>query len=265
MNIDAGVIECQDSRPDPAILMTSTSGFENKVSAPLGWLIGGGAFLVIFLSLIVSVLLKTALPVKEYGDIYVLITQLGLGLCLFLFVRELGIGAFSVVRVWWKDRSEHLRLVLRYCLYCFGLMAVAVAVVMVAIILVDRIGMINAHASLGALEAATPNTAEGLKMLLSKSPLRFVLSLVAMCLVAPIVEEVFFRRLLYVSLRKVVNFIPALLVSSFLFSLLHPSVIQGVLGGLFLGYIYEKGKSLPANIMVHSVVNSSVIVVMLLL
>ena len=104
-----------------------------------------------------------------------------------------------------------------------------------------------------------------LKFMLGNSMPRFTLSLVYMCVLAPIIEEVFFRRFLFVALRKKMSFIPALLISVIFFMAVHPNVASGAIGGIYLGYVYEKGKSLPANILIHSTVNLAVITISMML
>lgn len=91
-----------------------------------------------------------------------------------------------------------------------------------------------------------------------QSPSKFIISLFSTCVLIPIGEEIFYRRFLYISLRHKMAFYPALLISSLIFSVVHPSgVIPALVTGLFLGWIYEKNENLPVNIMVHGLVNFS--------
>lgn len=85
------------------------------------------------------------------------------------------------------------------------------------------------------------------------SPLRFILFLFSTCVLAPIIEEIIFRRLLYVTLRQKMKFIPALFISSIIFGTCHLSRngIQAALLGLFLGFIYEKEQRLSIPIFTH--------------
>jgi len=99
-----------------------------------------------------------------------------------------------------------------------------------------------------------------------KSPLKFVVYLFSTCILIPIEEEIFFRRLLYVSLRSKMTFMPSLLISSLIFGAGHipaASTISAFVVGLFLGWIYEKKQRLPVNIMVHGLINFSVTVIMI--
>ena len=95
--------------------------------------------------------------------------------------------------------------------------------------------------------------------ILMKSPFKLVVYFFSTCILIPIEEEIFFRRFLYVSLRHKMPFLLSLLVSSFIFSAVHLSgAVPALAAGLFLGWIYEKHQNLPANIMVHGLVNFSV-------
>ena len=61
------------------------------------------------------------------------------------------------------------------------------------------------------------------------------------------------------------NFTLTLLISSVFFMAVHPNILLGAIGGIYLGYVYEKGKSLPANILLHSAVNLTVISISMIL
>ncbi|MBI4617182.1 MAG: CPBP family intramembrane metalloprotease [Planctomycetes bacterium] len=88
------------------------------------------------------------------------------------------------------------------------------------------------------------------------------------CFVAPVVEEFFFRGVLYSSLRRRLRPLPAMAVSAFLFSLVHwpistwPSIY---ILGLVLAYAYERSGSLAAPIALHALHNIAVMSYMLFL
>ena len=94
-----------------------------------------------------------------------------------------------------------------------------------------------------------------------------VLILVAflISLLGPIIEEIFFRGFLYSALRKSIGAFWAILLSAFLFSILHTNIL-GFLPimalGLFLAYLREKTNSLMPSIVVH-VFHNSVLVIMM--
>jgi len=99
---------------------------------------------------------------------------------------------------------------------------------------------------------------------LIKSPFKLVVYFFSTCILIPIEEEVFFRRLLYVSLRHKMIFWRSLFVSSLVFSAVHISgAVTALMAGLFLGWIYEKHQNLSVNIAVHGLINFAVTAIMI--
>ncbi len=88
-----------------------------------------------------------------------------------------------------------------------------------------------------------------------------VLVFFSYCLLAPVMEEVFFRRLLYVSLRQRYSLLRSLIISSMLFGLIHPdAVLFTVLFGLMQCIAYERFGRVSINITSHLMFNSAIIV-----
>jgi membrane protease YdiL (CAAX protease family) len=81
------------------------------------------------------------------------------------------------------------------------------------------------------------------------------------CIIGPIIEELFFRGFLYPALRKKTGVLLSVLLSSVFFSLLHMTFI-GFLPIFFLGillaYIYERSGNIIASIAIHIIHNSSI-------
>jgi membrane protease YdiL (CAAX protease family) len=78
-------------------------------------------------------------------------------------------------------------------------------------------------------------------------------------LAVPFAEELFFRGVLYLWLRRRLGFWPALLLSSLIFGFLHGDVsVAGAtfVMGLALGWFYERSKSLWSPIIIHAMNNS---------
>lgn len=81
-----------------------------------------------------------------------------------------------------------------------------------------------------------------------------VISFISVAILAPIVEEVFFRGLIYTRLKSGMNKIAAAVISSLLFGVMHGEIIWmliGFMSGLALVWIFEKTRSLLGCIAVH--------------
>ena len=90
-----------------------------------------------------------------------------------------------------------------------------------------------------------------------------VMQILATCVGAPLAEELLFRGLLYGRLRKILKVVPAMLISSLMFGIIHGNIIQGIyatLIGLICAYVYEKFKSIWAPIILHAAANSFAVV-----
>lgn len=74
---------------------------------------------------------------------------------------------------------------------------------------------------------------------------------------APLGEEIVFKRLLYVGLRHMYSIPRAILASSLLFVLLHPrsGFLPMILFVPITYYMYERHHRLPANIILHALIN----------
>lgn len=87
-----------------------------------------------------------------------------------------------------------------------------------------------------------------------------ILVTLSYCLLVPVMEEIFFRRLLYVALRKRFSLVKSLLINSMVFGLIHPdAVFFSVLFGLAQCLVYERFGRISINIMSHLIFNTAVI------
>lgn len=90
--------------------------------------------------------------------------------------------------------------------------------------------------------------------------------LVVVAVIAPFSEEVFFRGFLYSAFKKSWGVNVALLLSSFLFAIVHLelySFIPLIIIGWLLAYLFEKTKSLLPAIFLHGVYNLILILILL--
>lgn len=77
---------------------------------------------------------------------------------------------------------------------------------------------------------------------------------------APIIEELMLRGIMYSKLRQEISFTVANILQATVFGIYHGDIIQGIYAfgiGLLFGYIYEKGRTLLAPIIVHIIINGS--------
>lgn len=92
----------------------------------------------------------------------------------------------------------------------------------------------------------------------------FPLFMLIPMVVAPILEELVFRKVLYGSLYKRYNFFFAALVSAFIFGIIHGEVehlFVYTLMGLVFAYIYYKTKRIIVPILVHISMNTITVIV----
>ena len=89
-----------------------------------------------------------------------------------------------------------------------------------------------------------------------KSPVWFFL---VAAVVAPFVEELFFRGFLFQGFRQAYGWLPALLLSSAIFGVAHldpASLIPTFVLGCVLAYIYHRSNSVWPGIIFHATINS---------
>lgn len=91
-----------------------------------------------------------------------------------------------------------------------------------------------------------------------KSFIGFVVAIFVIVVIAPVVEEVFFRGFMYPAMKKQMGKVKAILLSSIIFALFHlqgwlaiPMIIMGVV----LALLYEKFSSLGPPIILHALNN----------
>lgn len=82
--------------------------------------------------------------------------------------------------------------------------------------------------------------------------------LLVSAVLAPFIEEMFFRGILYGTLRKYIGVTWAIVVSGFIFGGMHADLVRLIpltLGGMALAYIYERADSIYASWLAHGVWN----------
>lgn len=93
----------------------------------------------------------------------------------------------------------------------------------------------------------------------SSKLLVYLLSLfIQTCLIAPVAEELIYRKFILNKLLDNGNAFKSIVLSSFLFSIYHLNLLQGIntmMIGIFLGYLYYKTCSINICILLHFVNN----------
>lgn len=85
-----------------------------------------------------------------------------------------------------------------------------------------------------------------------------VIVAVYVIILAPIIEELILRGILFNRLRYGLSFYSANLIQALVFGIYHWNIIQGLYAfgiGLILGYVYEKTRSLYVPILLHVFIN----------
>lgn len=83
---------------------------------------------------------------------------------------------------------------------------------------------------------------------------------ISVVIVTPVCEELIFRGVIFHKARAAFPIIPAIIIQAVLFGFVHLNIIQGLYafaGGILLGYVAYKFRSLLAPILVHMVFNAS--------
>ncbi|MBI4802675.1 MAG: CPBP family intramembrane metalloprotease [Elusimicrobia bacterium] len=98
-----------------------------------------------------------------------------------------------------------------------------------------------------------------------KSPIATFFYLSTVCVVAPIGEEIFFRRFLFVFLRKKHSKGFSMFISGIVFGGVHfGGFISAAIMGFILAYIYEKEEKLAIPIILHALKNSTAVIIVLI-
>lgn len=186
--------------------------------------------------------------------------QAAIGLAALSVLSDLGVSWRDALADWRRsllpDALKGLKYFGGYLLVLGGVVAVA----MVAYLAFGETAVESAvqpMLSKGTQEGAMLRTA-------AASPLRMIVSVFGVCVVAPVVEEVFFRRIFYTTVRARHGFWFSAFWSGLFFALAHGAAAPAILPvGMFFCWVYERERRLPVNIILHSLVNVLMIAVRL--
>lgn len=110
---------------------------------------------------------------------------------------------------------------------------------------------VNIVVSLSGLVYLSPKYQEVTQIIYSGS---IIMEIISAVIAAPVLEELFFRGMIYQRLRGYCNAVTAILISSAFFGLFHGNLVQFVyafLIGCMLAFVYEKFKTIWAPVVFH--------------
>lgn len=85
-----------------------------------------------------------------------------------------------------------------------------------------------------------------------------IIQIVTSVIMAPLIEEIIFRGIIYRRIKRVSGSGIAMILSALFFGVFHMNVVQGIYAfivGLILAYVCEKYKTIWASIIMHAVAN----------
>lgn len=200
-------------------------------------------------------------PHARWDEHALFLGKLFIGTGLFYFAAsECGIYPRTLAQIFLDEKRKHLTIAFKYFLSYVGFLVLAVCVLVGTFTILDALFKTSGGHSkmLGGGKDILRLTA-----LSSSAPGGAVLFLLNTCVLAPIIEELFYRQLLFSEFRKYFNFLASMLLSSFFFGIFHASIVIAAINGAYLAYVYEKKGSLPANIILHSLLNLFSLILMI--
>lgn len=199
------------------------------------------------------------LPFKEVSGIAehsLFLTKVFLGGMLFYYV-SLSEGAVAVVGMFrglLKNRGRAFYVALKY-LFLYVLVLCSVVAVLIGGLY--SLSMLFGG-SLGEYAGVIPPSKDFARINALRGAVSggVVLYALGTCILVPVIEEVFYRRLLFVELRKQFGFLVSMSITALVFGVFHANILIAVVDGAYLSYVYEKERSLPVNAILHALLNA---------
>ena len=149
----------------------------------------------------------------------------------------------------------------RYSAFYFAFMALLVVVLVSLVFLAAWISGTTVADIIKGSEGATP-----FPQAVLESKWRMFAYFTGFCFLAPALEEIFFRGIVYESLKSRFTIRTATAVSALIFAIGHVNnFAMSFVAGLYLAFVYEKERNLSAAITVHSALNFAALLVMIFL
>lgn len=172
-----------------------------------------------------------------------------------------GIPVVSILRGWNESANSLICRAARYWGIYLLLMPAFFCVVYAGVSLAQHFGWITETmiGRYGDIVAGRSTSAESTLIL---GPAGILWFHVGACIAAPVFEETLFRRILYVWCRQRMPFGTSLAINAVVFGLVHgATAVQTGVVGILLCIAYERERSLPVNILLHSFINITVMIV----
>ncbi|MEW5906629.1 MAG: CPBP family intramembrane glutamic endopeptidase [Elusimicrobiota bacterium] len=178
-----------------------------------------------------------------------------------LLRRRGHINAESIKSLLKTPLNPGLKAGARYSAFYFAFMAILVAVL---------VSLVFLAASMSGTSVAdiikNGGTAALFPVEVLESGWRMFAYFTGFCFLVPVAEEIFFRGILYESLKSGFRLKTATVLSAFIFAIGHiNNFAMSFIAGLYLAFVYETERDLTAAITVHSAINIAALLVMIYL
>jgi membrane protease YdiL (CAAX protease family) len=189
----------------------------------------------------------------KWAEHSLFLMKLFIGVALFWFAgSEFGVNPRNLFGMPIEDKLKDVTIAFKYFLLYAGFLVLSVGVLAGIFAVLDAFtGTPGGSSKILGIGGDILR----LKALSSAAPGGAALFLLSTCVFAPIIEELFYRRLLFSELRKLFGFFVSMSFSSLVFGFFHASIIIAVINGAYLAYVYEKKKNLLVNVLLHLQLN----------
>lgn len=225
-------------------------------------------FLINVLSVVFAGLLLTPFhSYEKWIEHSLFLAQLLIGIGLFYFAAyEFGIFPRTLAQnIFWETQQDCLVIASKYFLRYLGLFILLLGMIVGTLTILDLFS--NVPGGFSQTIDWSQRMIIRYNELLSSGPGGLIVFVLGTCILAPVIEELFYRRMLFVELRKYFGFWVSALFSSFIFAISHvySNVAIICMIGIYLAYVYEKEKNLSVNIILHAMINLFSIILMALI
>ncbi len=185
---------------------------------------------------------------------YLAANTIGLGI-VYAMRSKYGISVETTLKLWNADLHTALGKACKYLGLYFVFMVLLFAMAVLGCRLAVSMGLVDLATleNIAAMYDADPlnGTAHFNFSFFDLATLNIITFLLA-----PVFEEVIYRRFLYAWFRKRMSVLPSVIFGALIFGLGHGIYfVQATIAGVFLCYFYEKERNLLINILVHIGIN----------